>query len=158
VLPPVSSEPTAKPALTIPVAPSVVARQETAPAPTPVRPPAAAPALLPRAVVVPPPAAVPVAPVLPRAVASLRVVHQHRLGSCRGLLVVTRDGVEYQPDAAEHQVKDGFALPYTRFLSEMSGSSLVIKSNDRDYRFKPEAPSTARDHIEQLDAAIAQLR
>jgi hypothetical protein len=107
---------------------------------------------------VPPPAAVPVAPVLPRAVASLRVVHQHRLGSCRGLLVVTRDGVEYQPDAAEHQVKDGFALPYTRFLSEMSGSSLVIKSNDRDYRFKPEAPSSARDHIEQLDAAIAQLR
>ena len=158
VLPPVSSEPTAKPALTIPVAQSVVARQENAPAPAPVRPPAAAPALLPRAVVVPPPAAVPVAPVLPRAVASLRVVHQHRLGSCRGLLVVTRDGVEYQPDAAEHQVKDGFALPYTRFLSEMSGSSLVIKSNDRDYRFKPEAPSSARDHIEQLDAAIAQLR
>ena len=78
------------------------------------------------------------APVVPRAVASLRVVHQHRLGSCRGLLVVTRDGVEYQPDAAEHQVKDGFALPYTRFLSEMSGGSLVIKSNDRDYRFKPD--------------------
>ena len=86
------------------------------------------------------------------------MVHQHRLGSCRGLLVVTRDGVEYRPDAVEHQVKDGFALPYTRFLSEMSGASLVIKSNDRDYRFKPDVPGSDRDHIEQIDAAIAQLR
>jgi hypothetical protein len=157
VLPPVSTEPTAKPALTIPVAPTLVTHQENAPVPTPARPPAT-PALLPRAALVPPPAAVPAAPVVPRAVASLRVVHQHRLGSCRGLLVVTRDGVEYQPDAAEHQVKDGFALPYTRFLSEMSGGSLVIKSNDRDYRFKPEVAGGARDHIAQLDAAIAQLR
>ena len=147
VLPPVSSEPTAKPALTIPVPPRLDPHHETAPASHAPRAPAAAPALVPRAAVVPPPAAVPAAPVVPRAVASLRVVHQHRLGSCRGLLVVTRDGVEFQPDAAEHQVKDGFALPYTRFLSEMSGGSLVIKSNDRDYRFKPEVPGSARDHI-----------
>ena len=98
------------------------------------------------------------APVEPTALTSLRVVHQHRLGSCRGLLVVTRAGVEYQPDEAEHQVKDGFVLPFTRFLSEMSGDSLIIKSNDRDYRFKAAVDGGASDHIEQLDAAIARLR
>ena len=85
-------------------------------------------------------------------------MHQHRLGSCRGLLVVTRDGVEYQPDETEHQVKDGFAFPYTRFLSEKSGASLVIKSNNRDYRFKADMPEKASEHIEQIDAAIARLR
>jgi len=98
------------------------------------------------------------APVEPTMLTSLRVVHQHRLGSCRGLLVVTRSGVEYQPDEAEHQAKDGFVMPFTRFLSEKSGDSLIIKSNDRDYRFKAAVEGRGGDHIEQLDAAIARLR
>jgi hypothetical protein len=87
-----------------------------------------------------------------------RALHQHRLGSCRGLLVVTRAGVEYQPDEAEHQAKDGFVMPFTRFLSEKSGDSLIIKSNDRAYRFKAAVEGGAGDHIERLDAAIARLR
>ena len=75
------------------------------------------------------------------------------------MLVVTRDGVEYQPDETEHQTKDGFSFPYTRFLSEMSGDSLIIKSNNRDYRFKPAvAAGRHDDRIERLDAAIASQR
>jgi len=137
------------------------------PAPSPAAVPATPPTRMPRSVAAVPvapaaSAAVPVSPsaaaTVPKAVASLRVVHQHRLGSCRGLLVVTRDGVEYQPDETEHQAKDGFAFPYTRFLSEKSGASLVIKSNDRDYRFKADMPGKAGEHIEQIDAAIARLR
>jgi len=134
------------------------------PAPSRAAGPASSPARTPRSSATVPvapsaPAAVPNAPaVVPKAIASLRVVHQHRLGSCRGLLVVTRDGVEYQPDETEHQVKDGFAFPYTRFLSEKSGASLVIKSNNRDYRFKADMPEKASEHIEQIDAAIARLR
>jgi len=103
-------------------------------------------------------AAPPPAPAAPMAVTSLRVVHQHRLGNCRGLLVVTRDGVDYQPDEAEHQAKDGFTFEYTRFLSEMSGDSLVIRSNNRDYRFKADVAGNGDGHIERIDAAIARLR
>jgi hypothetical protein len=162
VLPPVTSEPLVPLPAAVPPPPSPAVRRD--PAPAPGRAPGASPpsasinATHPVAAPAGAPAATAPPAVVPRAVASLRVVHQHRLGSCRGLLLVTRDGVEYQPDGAEHQTKDGFVLPYTRFLSEMSGANLVIKSNDRDYRFRAEAPSNARDHVEQIDAAIAQQR
>ena len=45
----------------------------------------------------------------PLSLTSLRVVHQHRFGSCRGQLVVSRDGVAYIPEG-EGQDKDGFRL------------------------------------------------
>ena len=68
------------------------------------------------------------------------------------------DPEDDEADETEHQAKDGFAFPYTRFLSEKSGASLIIKSNDRDYRFKADMPGKAGGHIEEIDAAIARLR
>jgi diguanylate cyclase (GGDEF)-like protein len=135
---------TAAPAVAKPAAPAVPSRVATAPRPTTERPRGeAAPDAVANTLV-------------PTAVTSLRVVHQHRLGSCRGLLVVTRNGVDYQPDEAEHQAKDGFSFEYTRFLSEMSGGNLIIRSDSRDYRFKP--ASGGNDQIERIDAAIARQR
>ena len=94
----------------------------------------------------------------PLSLTSLHVVHQHRLGSCRGQLVVSRDGVSYVPDDAE-QSKDGFRLRYTQFLDELSGGSLRITSNDRDYRFRVAVPSGHdREQLERLTAAIARFR
>jgi hypothetical protein len=94
----------------------------------------------------------------PISLTSLRVIHQHRLGSCRGQLVVSRDGVAYVPED-DGQGKDGFRLKYTQFLDELSGASLRITSNDRDYRFKVAASSGHdREQLEQLVAAIARFR
>jgi EAL domain-containing protein (putative c-di-GMP-specific phosphodiesterase class I)/GGDEF domain-containing protein len=94
----------------------------------------------------------------PLSLTSLRVVHQHRLGSCRGQLVVSRDGVAYIPED-DGQGRDGFRLKYTQFLNEMSGGSLRISSSDRDYRFRVAAPSgDDRAQLERLAAAIARFR
>ena len=93
----------------------------------------------------------------PLSLTSLLVVHQHRFGSCRGHLVVSRDGVAYMPEGKED--KDGFRLKYTQFLDEVSGGSLRITSNDRDYRFRVAVPSgSEREQLERLTAAIARFR
>jgi len=94
----------------------------------------------------------------PISVTSLRVVHQHRLGSCRGQLVIGRDGVTYIPDD-DARGNDGFRLKYTQFLDELSGDSLRVTSNHRDYRFRVAAPSAdERDQLERLAATIARFR
>jgi hypothetical protein len=95
---------------------------------------------------------------VPVSLTSLRVVHQHRLGSCRGQLVISRDGVAYIPED-DAQGKDSFRLKYTQFLDELSGDSLRITSNNRDYRFRVAAPSAdERDQLERLVATIARFR
>jgi EAL domain-containing protein (putative c-di-GMP-specific phosphodiesterase class I)/GGDEF domain-containing protein len=105
-----------------------------------------------------PPVAVAEAAVTPLSLTSLHVVHQHRLGSCRGQLVVSRDGVAYIPEG-EAESKDGFRLKYTQFLDELSGGSLRITSSDRDYRFRVAVTSgNDREQLERLTAAIARFR
>jgi hypothetical protein len=95
---------------------------------------------------------------IPLSLTSLRVVHHHRLGSCRGQLVVSRDGVAYIPED-EGEGRDGFRLKYTQFLDELSGGSLRITSSDRDYRFRVAVPSgNDREQLERLTAAIASFR
>jgi EAL domain-containing protein (putative c-di-GMP-specific phosphodiesterase class I)/GGDEF domain-containing protein len=94
----------------------------------------------------------------PLSLTSLRVVHQHRFGSCRGQLVVSRDGVAYIPDGDELH-KDGFRFKYTQFLDELSAGGLRITSNDRDYRFRVAVPSGSdREQLERLTSAIARFR
>ena len=126
------------------------------PAPSPSRPAAGvrrAPA--PAARAAPETLAPPVAE--PLSLTSLLVVHQHRFGSCRGQLVVSRDGVAYLPENKGEQ--DGFRLKYTQFLDEVSGGSLRITSNDRDYRFRVAVPSGSdREQLERLTSAIARFR
>jgi EAL domain-containing protein (putative c-di-GMP-specific phosphodiesterase class I)/GGDEF domain-containing protein len=104
------------------------------------------------------PAAVTTTAPAPLPITSLRVVHQHRLGSCRGQLVVSRDGVAYVPET-EGDGKDGFRLKYTQFLDELGGDSLRITSNNRDYRFRVATSSTDdREQLQRLAAAIARFR
>ena len=69
---------------------------------------------------------------------SIRVVHQHRLGNCRGLLIVSRDGLAFVPDDIPDQAKDGFNLLHAQFLHSLDGDSLTIRSTERAYRFRSE--------------------
>ena len=71
-------------------------------------------------------------PELPAAT-SFDVVHQHRLGSCRGRLDVTRDGVAF---VSEDGDADTFTLKYAEFLHALSDDALIFKSATKTYRLK----------------------
>ena len=85
----------------------------------------------------------------------MRVVHQHRLGSCRGLLVVSRDGVAFVQDDHESSDQHGFHLQHGQFLHSLGRDNLTIKSNDRTYRFKAaDASGTDDDQFARLVEAL----
>ena len=65
---------------------------------------------------------------------SFDVVHLHRLGSCRGRLEVTRDGVAFVPK--ENDGGEAFRLKYTEFLPALADDTLTLRSATRIYRFK----------------------
>ena len=93
----------------------------------------------------------------PTSLASLRVVHQHRIGYCRGLLVVSAAGVSYVPGEAD-QRKDAFSFGHNQFLHELKDDSLTIRSTDRAYRFKA-ADATGKDgQLAEIVKSITRLR
>ena len=65
---------------------------------------------------------------------SLRVVHLHRFGSCRGLLNVSRDGVAFVSE--EDNEPDTFTLKFGDFLQTFSDDTLTLKTVGKTYRFK----------------------
>jgi diguanylate cyclase (GGDEF)-like protein/PAS domain S-box-containing protein len=67
------------------------------------------------------------------AAASLNVLHLHRLGSCRGRLEVTRDGVAF---VSEDHDSDGFTLKHAEFVQALADDTLTLKSATKTYRFK----------------------
>ena len=92
---------------------------------------------------------------------SLPVVHQHRLGSCRGLLVVSRSGVTFVPDKEKGRVDDAFTFRHTEFLHVLADNTLTLKSNTKSYRFKSAAVATGTDngdHLRRIAESITRLR
>jgi hypothetical protein len=65
---------------------------------------------------------------------SFRVLHQHRIGSCRGRLAVSARGIAFVPE--EKTSPDGFAFAYEDFLYAVAESRLTIRSHTGTYRFK----------------------
>jgi hypothetical protein len=61
-------------------------------------------------------------------------VHLHRLGSCRGRLDVTRDGVTFASEEGDGD--EAFTLKYAEFLHVLSDDRLTLKSAKKTYRFK----------------------
>jgi hypothetical protein len=105
------------------------------------------------------PLAAPSTPTVVRPMA-LPVLHLHRLGSCRGRLVVSRTAVAFVPDDRKGNAEDGFSVRPGEFLHELGDDVLTIKSNDRTYRFKP-AEGTGTDpdpRLKRLVAAMARIR
>jgi diguanylate cyclase (GGDEF)-like protein/PAS domain S-box-containing protein len=112
--------------------------------------PSTKPALPARAAVAPKPTAPPT---------RLEVVHQHRLGSCRGVLVVSEGGVAFVPDSAES--KDGFDFKHGQYLQALDDDSLAIKTHDRTYRFKAASGAAGRgnrDQLERLTSSISSFQ
>ena len=66
--------------------------------------------------------------------ASFNVVHLHRLGSCQGRLVVSRDGIAFVPESETSA--DGFTLKHSDFLPTLEDNRLTIQSTNRTYRFR----------------------
>ncbi len=80
---------------------------------------------------------------------SFNVVHLHRLGSCRGQLDFTRDGVAFLSEDDDHEA---LTLKYTELLHALSEDTLTLKSATKTYRFKAGA-GTPEGAIQLRDAA-----
>jgi hypothetical protein len=100
------------------------------------------------------------APVVAQTLTSLRVVHQHRFGNCRGVLSVSRDGLAFVPDLdGGKNEDDAFSFKHNQFLPMLDGDSLTIKSDTRAYRFKPAVVAGKDDdQLQRLVASITRLR
>jgi len=105
----------------------------------------------------------PAPPTVRRAVSetSFAAVHQHRFGSCRGMLVVSRDGVVFLPDEGKEKGEDAFSFSHSEFLHGLDDGTLTITSRDRTYRFKAALAADKDDNenqLQQLANSIALLR
>jgi hypothetical protein len=81
-------------------------------------------------------------------VTTVSVAHLHRVGSCQGHLVVSRDGIAFVPDDKEN--KDAFVFRYGEFLHTLSEGRLTIRSAARTYRFRAAAGDGSDDAESQL--------
>jgi diguanylate cyclase (GGDEF)-like protein len=73
------------------------------------------------------------------------VVHDHRLGSCKGILTITQDEISYAPEKG----KDSFNAKHSSFTYILAGDRLSILFNSREFRFKS-AASTKEQRQSQL--------
>jgi len=91
---------------------------------------------------------------------SLAVVHRHVVGSCRGLLVVSRRGVAFVPDGEKGKAEDAFTFKHGEFLYALSGESLTIKSHDKTYRFRASDATGpgSRSQLQKVVDSINRLR
>lgn len=87
-----------------------------------------------------------------QAVTTVGVVHLHRVGSCQGLLVVSRDAISFVPNDKAN--KDAFVFKYGEFLHTLSDGRLTIKSASRTYRFSVAAADDNGDGESQLTALV----
>ena len=86
---------------------------------------------------------------------TVSVMHLHRVGSCRGHLVVSRDGIAFVPDDKEN--KDAFVFRYGEFLHTLSEGQLTIRSAARTYRFRVAAAAGNDDGESQLRTLVENL-
>jgi len=85
-------------------------------------------------------------------VTTVSAVHLHRVGSCQGHLVVSRDALRFVPD--DDANKDAFVFRYGEFLHTLSDGRLTIRSAARTYRFKAAAADGNDDGESQLRALV----
>jgi len=86
---------------------------------------------------------------------SFHVVHLHRLGSCRGRLDVSADGLAFVPD--EQGGNDAFALKHSEFLHTLMDDRLIIRSNDRTYRFDAAVGAGELDRSSQFRQIVETI-
>jgi diguanylate cyclase (GGDEF)-like protein/PAS domain S-box-containing protein len=88
---------------------------------------------------------------------SIRVMHYHRVGSCVGHLVASRDGLAYVPDSKTS--RDAFDFKYNEFVHVLQDETLTIKSSTRTYRFRAFADKGENGPtLAELELRIARWR
>jgi diguanylate cyclase (GGDEF)-like protein/PAS domain S-box-containing protein len=134
---------TKPPALTMPSKPSLQAKAAIR---EPIAVTANAPAI---PIIERPTASIPAAPrSAAQAVTTVSVMHLHRVGSCEGNLVVSRDAIAFVPDDKAN--KDAFVFKFGEFLHTLSDGRLTIRSAARTYRFRVAAADGNDDGESQL--------
>ena len=88
-------------------------------------------------------------------VTTARVVHQHRMGSCRGVLKASTQGLQFEPEGPA--AKDAFTFAYGDFVHDLDGETLVLKTSDRTFRFQP-VNTNGKSDSGELTALLATLK
>jgi hypothetical protein len=81
------------------------------------------------------------------------VKHQHVFGGCQGTLRVSRSGMSFASDNA----KDSFALAYDQFQAALGSDTLVIRSDEKTYRFRSADPAGKDENLSQLRKAVTAI-
>ena len=81
---------------------------------------------------------------------SFPVVHDHKLGSCDGILTIARDTLSWIPE----KQKDGFAFKCSEFSYAASNDQLTIKSGTKTFRFKSRGARGNGESRAQLQSMI----
>jgi len=89
----------------------------------------------------------------PLPVYAFPVVHDHFIGSCRGTLKVTHKAISY---IAENE-KCSFSLNYDEFDFSLDGDRLKIKTESKNYHFKPVHSSSEDETQSQLETILKNI-
>ena len=84
---------------------------------------------------------------------TLPVIHDHTLGSCRGVLKVAPEGMSFVPE----KEKDSLACSYSECSWSLSKDRLVIKSGSRTYRFKSATARSKEENLSLLRAVVEAM-
>lgn len=91
--------------------------------------------------------------------ASVAMAHLHRIGKCRGRLIVTRSGVRFVPDKKGSD--DAFTLKWDEFVQTLDDKTLTFRTSSKTYRLEPAEAATkeqAHAQMTRLAATIARAR
>ena len=86
----------------------------------------------------------------PPAVYNYQVEHDHRLGSCKGTLTITRDTISF----ASATAKDSFELKASDCLLSLDGDQLIIKAGSKTFKFKPFTSTIKPENQSHLSAIL----
>jgi diguanylate cyclase (GGDEF)-like protein/PAS domain S-box-containing protein len=89
----------------------------------------------------------------PPALYTYPVEHDHRLGSCMGILTITRDTVSFASGTA----KDSFELEMSQCLLSFENNQLTIKAGSKTFRFKPATAHTESENQTHLSGIIDNI-
>jgi diguanylate cyclase (GGDEF)-like protein/PAS domain S-box-containing protein len=81
-----------------------------------------------------------------------RVIHDHLLGSCKGILTVAQNTMSFAPEKGTH----GFELKFPEFTFSSNGDQLTIKAGSQKYRFKSDS-ATKEERQSQIQKICQNL-
>ncbi len=87
------------------------------------------------------------------AATAFAVIHDHRVGSCRGSLEISPDMFSFISENG----KDSFSLRYDQFTCSASDDYLTIKSGRKTFRFKSATAAGKDENRAQLQSIIRSI-